>query len=365
VDAHGDPGYLRFRRGSVKLASTASLIAAAMIAAYAAATWSERPHRSGLIAIAIGVAAAVVAALLGLTVYLIWGNSPNTPQVRVPDVAGQQPEAARAALQDANLRVTLERVPSEADRRDRVVGTDPAAGTEVAEGSTVRLQVGNGPDQTAVPPLTGRTVAEASTLLSERGLVLGAQTEQNTTEASEIGKIISSSPAAGENVPGGTAVAVVVGRQPSSVTVPDVRGDSASEAEQRLQQAGFTVSRSTVDAGGSEGDVVGTNPPAGTQAAAGSTVTLQVTSGEGDEAEMPNVTGDRLADAQRRLAQEGIAVGVQRSSTSEEDEDGVVLSQTPSAGTAIQPGDRATLVVGQFSGGGTSTPETGGSSGGK
>ncbi|MEA2448218.1 MAG: hypothetical protein QOG63_150 [Thermoleophilaceae bacterium] len=56
MDAHGDPGYLRFRRGTIKLASTSSLIAAAMIAAYAGATWGERPDRGVL----LGIAGAVV-----------------------------------------------------------------------------------------------------------------------------------------------------------------------------------------------------------------------------------------------------------------------------------------------------------------
>jgi serine/threonine-protein kinase len=324
------------------------------------------PERGSGRRIALGVAAVVVAALIGLTGYLIWGGSPSTPQVRVPDVSGQQPEAARSTLQDAKLLVTVERVPSSSEQRDRVVDTDPRAGTEVAEGSTVRLQVGSGPDQTAVPPLTGRTVAEAGPLLSDRGLVLGAQTEQNTTDPAQVGKILSSSPAAGENVPGGTAVAVTVGRQPSTVTVPDVRGD-ADDAERQLRQAGFTVARTTVDAGGTEGDVVGTNPPAGTQAAAGSTVTLQIASGESGDTDMPNVVGDSEGAAQRTLAQAGLAVTVQRQPVTDEDDDGRVIRQNPDRGTSVQPGDRATIVVGQLSGGSgggnsgdTSTPETSG-----
>jgi diguanylate cyclase (GGDEF)-like protein len=55
VDAHGDPGYLRFRRGTVKLASAASLIAATMVAAYALGTWEGAENRSLLIAIAVAV----------------------------------------------------------------------------------------------------------------------------------------------------------------------------------------------------------------------------------------------------------------------------------------------------------------------
>jgi serine/threonine-protein kinase len=323
----------------------------------------DDPDRGRGRRIAIGVASAVVLALVGLTAYLIWGGSPAVKQVAVPDVSGQQPDAARATLQAANLLVSIARVPSTIDQKDRVVGTDPAADSQVAERSTVTLQVGNGPEQTAVPPLNGKTVAEAEPLLTGRGLALGAQTEQNTTDPTQVGKILSSSPAAGENVPAGTTVAVVVGKQQSTVAVPNVVGRSADDAERQLEQAGFQVRRTNVDAGGTEGDVAGTDPAAGAQAAPGSTVTLQVTSGDGSEPEMPDVTGDRLRDAQRKLQEEGISdVTIQPQSTNDEDDNGRVLDQTPSRGTKIGPGDRVVLLVGQLSGSsgsGSSSPSSG------
>jgi beta-lactam-binding protein with PASTA domain/tRNA A-37 threonylcarbamoyl transferase component Bud32 len=309
------------------------------------------------------IAGVVVLALIGLTAYLIYGGSPAAKQVSVPDVSGQQPEAARAALQAANLLVTIDRVPSDVDQKDRVVGTDPSANTQVPERSTVKLQVGNGPDQAAVPPLNGRTVAEAGPLLTQRGLVLGAQTEQNTSDAAQVGKILSSSPAAGENVPAGTAVAVVVGKQQSTVAVPNVVGRNADDAERQLEQAGFQVRRTDVDAGGTDGEVAGTDPAAGAQVAPGSTVTLQVTTGDGSELEMPDVTGDRLRDAQRKLQQEGInQVSLQPATTSDEDENGRVLDQSPASGTKIAPGDRVVLIVGELSGSGGSGGSTGSSS---
>src|SRR4051795_12141400 len=153
--------------------------------------YDDEPDRRRGRRIAIGIAAAVVVGLLALTGYLIFGGSPSVKQVAVPNVSGQQPEAARAALQAANLLATITPVTSSVDEKGRVVGTDPPANTEVAERTTVTLQVGNGPDQAAVPPLTGKTVVEAGPLLIERGLVLGPQTEQNTSDSSQVGKIIS------------------------------------------------------------------------------------------------------------------------------------------------------------------------------
>ena len=304
---------------------------------------------------------AGVLALVGLTAYLIFGGGPTVKQVAVPDVSGQQPEAARAALQAANLLVSIERVASTVDQRDRVVGTDPTANTEVAERSTVTLQVGNGPDEGAVPPLTGRTVAEAGPLLTERGLVLGAQTEQNVTDPTQIGKIVSSAPAAGENVPAGTAVAVVVGKQQTTVAVPNVVGRDVDDADRALRSAGFQTRRTEVDAGGSEGDVVSTNPAAGSQAAAGSTVTMTVTTGDGSEPRMPDVVGDDVSTAQAKLERAGIPDAQLRGrSVSDDDDNGRVLQQSPSSGNRVGPGDQVVLVVGQSSGGSsTSTPSSG------
>ncbi len=59
MDDHKDPGYLRFRQGSVKLGCLTTLAASVMVAAYAAGTWGDRPHRGA-------IAALLVVALLSI-----------------------------------------------------------------------------------------------------------------------------------------------------------------------------------------------------------------------------------------------------------------------------------------------------------
>jgi eukaryotic-like serine/threonine-protein kinase len=322
--------------------------------------YDDEPDRRRGRRIAIGIAAAVVVGLLALTGYLIFGGSPSVRQVAVPNVSGQQPEAARAALQAANLLATITPVTSSVDEKGRVVGTDPPANTEVAERTTVTLQVGNGPDQAAVPPLSGKTVVEAGPLLIERGLVLGPQTEQNTSDSSQVGKIISSNPAAGENVAAGTPVAVVVGKQQATVAVPDVTGQDADDAQKELQNAGFSARTTNVD-GGNSGEVVSTDPPAGAQVAPKSTVTMRVSTGDSDSIDMPDVRGRRIDQAQATLAAEGFSnIRVQLESTDRENENGRVLDQSPSAGKNTSTDDQITLVVGQFSGGGSTPTDSSG-----
>ena len=310
--------------------------------------------------IAIGIAAAVVVGLLALTGYLIFGGSPTTPQVEVPNVAGQQPEAARAALQAANLLATLQPVTSTVDEKGRVIGTDPAAGTQVPERSTVALQVGGGPDPAIVPPLPGLTVDQAKQTLEDSGLVLGDQAEQETQDPTQYGKIISSNPVSGADVPAGSAVAVVIGKQSESstdstsapqtstprrtteppkttVAVPDVSGADADDAQRQLEQAGFAVKRTDVD-GGNVGEAAGTEPAAGTQVAPKSTVTLRVFSGDSNSVDMPDVRGDRIEQAQAALATVGFSdIRVQLEATDDAGEVGRVLARPRPHRAAASP----------------------------
>ena len=92
-------------------------------------------------------------------------------------------------------------------------------------------------------------------------------------------------------MPAGTAVAVVVGKQQTTVPVPDVVGQDADDAQRELEEAGFTVRSTSVD-GGNEGEVASTDPAAGTQAAAKSTVTMRVFSGDSNSVDMPDVRGE-------------------------------------------------------------------------
>jgi diguanylate cyclase (GGDEF)-like protein len=62
VDEAKDPGYLRFRQGSVKLGCLTTVTASVMVAAYLAGTWGDKPHR-GPIAVLLGVALASVALM--------------------------------------------------------------------------------------------------------------------------------------------------------------------------------------------------------------------------------------------------------------------------------------------------------------
>ncbi len=303
----------------------------------------------------IGIVAAVLVALglLGFVSYQVFRGPPAPAQVEVPSVIGQEAQEAQNQILAARLRVgEVQQVESAVDQLGKVLTTTPAVGTLVDERTPITLAVGKGPATAAVPPLVGRTVAEATALLQERGLALGQQTSKETSESDQVGKVLESTPGAGESVPGGSAVAVVVGVEQTTVQVPNVAGRGADAAEQVLTAAGFRVQRQEVDGGGGQGSVVGTDPAAGTQAQAGSQVTLQIS--RGNQGRVPEVRGQDENDARNRLQDAGFdRVRVQRQQVGDQRFDGIVIQQSPGGGQAADEDDEITLVIGQSDGDGS------------
>ena len=196
----------------------------------------------------------------------------------VPDVVGQPAPTARRALQEAGLRVEIERVAS-----SKPVGTvlrqSPAAGTDVERGDVVSLQVAKPrpaqPTTIDVPRVTGLDVADARARLQGVGL---RSTVTRIESQKPAGTVIDQSPSAGSALERGQAVALTVSSGPGAVAVPDVTGLDEASAREQLEAAGFEVT--TTDEPTSDpaedGQVVGQSPTAGTERKPGTVVTIRV-----------------------------------------------------------------------------------------
>ncbi|GAA1192663.1 Stk1 family PASTA domain-containing Ser/Thr kinase [Pseudonocardia alaniniphila] len=312
--------------------------------------YDDAPRRSTARTVGIVVAVLVALGLVGFVAYQIFSPPPPTPQVAVPNVVGQSQQDARNQILAARLSVSsVVEVPSQASQIDQVLSTDPPVGTEVAERSSVTLQIGRGPDTVSVPALTGKTVEEATALLKDRGLEMGTQTTRETNDPNQVGKIISSTPGPGEDARGRSQVAVVVGAEQTTVQVPDVSGRDPDDAEQQLTQAGFRVGQhQEVDGGGDEGSVAGTNPPAGSRVARGSQINLLIS--RGNEIQVPNVVGESASDAVDALRRAGFrSIDQETVDVNSQDQDGVIVQQSIRAGSTAEPDDSITISRGRFS----------------
>lgn len=307
------------------------------------------------------VAALAVIGLLGFVGFQLFSSS-GPDQVSVPDVLGQSPDQARQTITQAGLLFSQQDQPSDVAQVGKVVRTDPGGGNQVPENSRVTVYVGSGPAQVTVPSVEGLSPDEAEAKLRAAGLQVGGRTERDTSDSSQVGKVITSDPGPGQQVSGNTAVSLVVGRRQQTVAVPDVAGQSADTARTTLQNAGFqSISTTEVDSSSSAGQAVGTNPSAGTRVAPDQTITIQIS--RGNQNQVPNVVGQRVDSAISTLQEAGLSPSIRQVDVSDSSQNGVVLQQSPSGGSEASSGQTVTLTVGRYSGGSSSDGDNSGNSG--
>ena len=208
-------------------------------------------------------------------VNLVVSAGPNVPTVSVPSVKGMPLAQALQLLQAAGLQSTTKYVPS-----NQPVGTvldqNPAGGTQVKATTKVQLTVSGTQTTTQVPSVVGTSPASAGSVLQHAGLQVGSQTNQCSNQSA--GLVAQQNPAAGQNVPPNTAVNLVISSGPCA-TVPNVIGQTASQAQSSISSAGLTPNTTfdTACANNATPGTVDNQSPAGnTQVASGSTVTISV-----------------------------------------------------------------------------------------
>jgi serine/threonine-protein kinase len=142
---------------------------------------------------------------------------------------------------------------------------------------------------------------------------------------------------------GGAAAAYVLTR-PVKKVVPNVVSEQLNNARTVLQNAGFSVSPINVTSAQPQGVVIAENPPGGTKADEGSTVTLTVSQGPGN-VNVPSVTDLTLAKAKRTLKRAGLKVGRIVHQSSDQISSGDAIGTDPGSGQPVLVGTSVTLIV--------------------
>jgi eukaryotic-like serine/threonine-protein kinase len=196
-----------------------------------------------------------------------------------------------------------------------------------------------------VPNVTGQSEQAAGATLRQAGLTPVASLAASATVPS--GLVVSQSPQAGDVAKKGDRVNIVVSQGPASAALTDVNGLTTTQAEAKLRKAGFkpttkAQASSTVKAG----QVIATEPPAGTELQVGSSVTLLVSSGPAP-VRVPDVVGQSLSAAEATLSNAELGVGTVSRRVSNAQSPGTVIAQTPSSGSSLHAGEKVELTVAQ------------------
>lgn len=138
----------------------------------------------------------------GSTVTITVSTGPGT--VPVTDVTGQSAADAQANLEAAGFVVASEEANSVDVEAGFVIGTNPAAGTQVAPGTTVTITVSTGPGEVVVPDLFGLSPDEAVAAGESAGVVVTLVPDAGDPDPD--GVIVSQDPTAGATVEAGSEV---------------------------------------------------------------------------------------------------------------------------------------------------------------
>jgi len=203
----------------------------------------EAPPGSGRrvwLGVLIGIIAVLVLAGAGylLASALNGDNGDATTSHEVPPLIGLQVDDATAKLRALKLVPKLRYEATDAEKPGKVLDQNPIAGTILDEGAEVTLTVAKAPVTVSVPDVTLMTVDEARTALEDNDLTLGTPTTASS-DTVPVDQIISQDPPAGQQVPKGTAVDVVVSTGPGTVEVPDVTCLPFGAAVAKLNQVGL------------------------------------------------------------------------------------------------------------------------------
>jgi serine/threonine-protein kinase len=311
----------------------------------------EEPPRSKAFLVVLVLLLLVLAGLLFLVARALGGSDNDDPaagEVTVPRVIDMPQAEAEAALDRAGLVPEVKMAAHDTVAVGIVFDQDPDPEASVEEGDTVTISVSSGPGSVQIPDVKGQTVDAATTALTELGLV-PSPVEVDSDEVEE-GLVVDTNPPAGATAAPGDTIEIRVSAGSNTVAVPDVTNQPEGQARSALEGAGFTVNV-TQEASDSvaEGNVIRTDPAAGSEVAPDSAVTMVVSTGPAVEnTNVPNVQGLSEDRARNQLESAGFEVVVSEDTVDQQNQDGRVISQSPAAGSQAQVGSEVNIVIGRF-----------------
>ena len=306
--------------------------------------FEEKDERSGSVGRWL-IAVAVLAVLTVVVTVAINMFGGSTRDVQVPDVAGKTKDDAVAILQNAGFKTRDQQQSDSTIPPNKVIGTDPAAGTSVGAGDEVLIKVSSGPEQREVVDCKGLTYSDCVQKLTAAGFgKFTPQKAESTPEQKD--RVLATIPPANQTAAITNPITIVVGEGPRSRPVPDVQGQTEASAKQVLAAAGFLNTPTVlVDSPEPCGQVIGTLPPATGGPVAPDTL-IQVQVSKCNQFVMPDVRGGFWTDVEPNLragygwtGQLIRAPDVQNSGQ----RSNAVVTQSPQAGTPINKDAPITL----------------------
>jgi serine/threonine-protein kinase len=307
----------------------------------------------------IFILAALLVALAIIAYFLLQSLGVMSGSVTVPNVVGETAQAATQAMRNDHLTVGSTTQRTSSVPKGQVISTDPAAGASVSKNTSVTLIVSDGPHVTfvTVQSVVGDEFTQATQILTNQGLAFKTN---YVTSDKPTGTVLSQNPAGNTKVKSTAVIQLTVSGQQTSVTVPNVLGNSPASAGGLLAAANLTVGAQTSMCSSNFGNglVASQSPAAGTAEPPKTAVSLVISTGPCVSVPMVVGESENQANAQITGANLVAAFTPDTSCAGGTVGPGTVDGQTPSAGTQVSSGSTVNMTVCSQSDSTTTSPPT-------
>lgn len=165
----------------------------------------------------------------------------ETEQVEMIRVVGMNVEDAKRALLELGLTPEIQYEVNSAYAVGTVLRASVQDGLMVDKNTNIILTVAESSEGITVPGVTGKSQAEATSILEKAGFVVNVTQSYDSTV--ENGYVISQSPEEATTAPEGSSITIRVsqGTEENKVRVPNVIGLTEMDAVASLTESGLTV----------------------------------------------------------------------------------------------------------------------------
>ncbi|HGX94276.1 MAG TPA: PASTA domain-containing protein [Candidatus Tenderia sp.] len=194
-----------------------------------------------------------------------------------------------------------------------------------------------------VPTLLQLSRKTAHLALEQAGLSLGSETYRASNAIP--GTVIAQVPDPGDEIPASEAVDIVIAKSPT-VAMPKVVGLLIEDAKALLSANELDIGSVTEKPSDAvaAGTVVQQSIAEAQDVLIGTAIDLVVASNP--KINVPNLVGMTLAQAKQTLKDQGLTLGEYSTRQSPPEQDGLILSQTPEAETAVLPDTAISITIG-------------------
>ena len=193
----------------------------------------------------------------------------------IPNVAGDPADRAEQQIRDAGFKPVVVEVYSSAHQAGFAVGTTPTSGSDVEKDTKVTLKISKGAQQVKVPNVVGLTEGSADTALTNAGFRVDHSYQVSSKSP---GKVLAQDPSSGGSASIGSSVQITIDQAPKKVTVPNAVGQTQSQGDRTLQNAGLDAVYATriVTNRSQDGIVLAMSPGSGSKVLQGTNVALTI-----------------------------------------------------------------------------------------